>query len=257
VSAVRLTAKSVVRKPGVTLHLQVSETLRGYVREHLKPEEMIPTEAELEKLFTVSRATIRRAIDGLVADGILVRQQGKGTFVASPKLIYDPARIASWTDNIRALGLTPQTRTVQIQEIEPPAWVQEALGLTTAERVIWLWRLRLAGGEPISIMVNYLPARLVPGLVQRGLSRESLYDELREVYRLRLAHAEDEVEAQAATDDEAVLLQVRPGSSILQVRRTTYLADGTPAEAARVRTRADRYRYRATFGATPAEPGRS
>jgi GntR family transcriptional regulator len=127
-----------------------------------------------------------------------------------------------------------------------PAWVSERLRLPPGAAVVWLWRLRLADDQPISVMVNYLPAGRVPGLADRGLRHESLYDELRQVYRLYPARTEDEVEAQLATDDEAALLNVPPRSPILEIRRITYLADDTPLEVSVARSRGDRYRYRAT-----------
>jgi GntR family transcriptional regulator len=246
-STTEWSAHPIVRRPGVTLHHQLSEALRRYAMKVLRPNEAIPTEGELEERFGVSRATVRRAIDDLVAEGILFRQQGKGTFVCERKLTYEPAKLASWTESISAVGLAPRTGTVRLQQVVAPEWVRDRLRLASGEPVVWLWRLRLAGDEPVSIMVNYLPPRLVPGFVERGLAKESLYDELRETYHLPIVRAEDEVEAQIASDDEAALLGIRPGGPLLEVRRTTYLVDGVPAEAAVVRSRADRYRYRASF----------
>lgn len=236
----------VARAPGVPLHQQVSRLLRDYVRASLSPNDVIPTEAELEEHFGVSRATIRRAVDDLVDEGLLARRQGAGTFVLEPKLTYEPAKLTSWSDTIRALGQEPRTRTLRLQEIACPGWVSERLRLPPGAAVVWLWRLRLADDQPISVMVNYLPARHVPDLSERGLSHESLYDELRHVYRLAPARTEDEVEAQLATDDEAALLDVPPQSPMLEIRRTTYLADDTPLEVSIARSRGDRYRYRAT-----------
>jgi GntR family transcriptional regulator len=234
------------RAPGVPLHQQVSRVLRDYIVSSLSPSEAIPTEAELEAHFGVSRATIRRAVDDLVDEGLLARRQGAGTFVLEAKLTYEPAKLTSWSDTIRALGQAPQTRTLRLQEMPSPAWVSKRLRVPLGAAVVWLWRLRLADDQPISVMVNYLPAARVPGLADRGLRHESLYDELRQVYRLYPARTEDEVEAQLATDDEAALLDVPPRSPILEIRRITYLADDTPLEVSVARSRADRYRYRAT-----------
>lgn len=246
----------VVRMPGAPLHRQVAQGMRQHIRDTMKVGDMIPTESELEQHFRVSRATIRRAIDDLVDEGLLTRQQGKGTFVREPKLTYEPARLPSWTESIRALGHVPSTRMTRAQEVPAPVWVRDRLRLEADATLLWLWRLRLADDEPISIMVNYVPTRLVPGLGEHGLTRESLYDEYREAYGLPLARVEDEVEARSAAEDEAALLGIRPGSPILEVCRTTFLADGVPAEVAVVRSRADRYRYRAAFVAPPVDAAR-
>lgn len=233
------------RTPRVPLYQQVSRLLRDYIVTSLAPNDAIPTEAELEAHFGVSRATIRRAVDDLVDEGLLARRQGAGTFVLEPKLTYEPAKLTSWSDTIRTLGQEPRTRILRLQEITSPSWVSERLGLRPGTTVVWLWRLRLADDQPISVMVNYIPANRVPDLAERGLSHESLYDELRHVYRLYPARTEDEVEAQLATDDEAALLDVPPRSPILEIRRTTFLVDGAPLEVSVARSRADRYRYRA------------
>lgn len=244
------------RERGAPLHQQVSHALRDHILRSLAPNDPIPTESELEDHFGVSRATIRRAVDDLVDEGLLARRQGAGTFVLEPKLTFEPAKLASWSDTIRAIGQEPRTRTIRRQEIRGPAWVLERLGLPSSAMVVWLWRLRLADDEAISVMVNYLPSHRVPGLVEHGLTYESLYDELRQTYQLVPVRTEDEVEAQLATDDEAALLGVPPASPILEVRRTTYLADETPIEISVARSRADRYRYRAMSAEGSAGPNR-
>lgn len=231
----------------IPLHQQVSRALRDYIAASLKPNDTIPPESELEAHFGVSRATIRRAVDDLVDEGLLARKQGAGTFVLGPKVTYEPAKLASWSESIQSLGHTPRTLRTHLQEVSGPSWVREHLRLESGEAIIWIWRLRCAGDEPMSIMVNYLPARLAPGLVQNGLAHESLYDELRETYGFSPWRAEDEVEAKIVTDDEAALLDVAPGSPLIEVRRVAYLADGRPIEVSVVRSRADRYRYRAAF----------
>jgi len=235
------------REANTPLYQQVSRALREYIAASLKPNDMIPTEPELEAHFGVSRATVRRAVDDLVDDGLLARRQGAGTFVLGPKMTYEPAKLASWSESIRALGQTPRTRTTRIQEVNGPTWVRERLRLAPGESIVWIWRLRIAGEEPMSVMVNYVPSRLTPGLVERGLEYESLYDALRETYGHTPSRAEDEVEAKLVTDDEAALLSVAPGSPLIEVRRTAYLADETPMEVSIVRSRADRYRYRTAF----------
>jgi GntR family transcriptional regulator len=246
-SALARFAAGIDREAKEPLHHQVSRALREYVQASLKPNDTIPTEPELESSFGVSRATIRRAVGDLVDEGLLARRQGAGTFVRGPQVTYEPAKIASWSETIEAMGSVPRTSTTRMQLITGPEWVRERLNLEPDELMLWLWRLRLAGDQPMSIMINYLPARLVPGFVERGLGQESLYVELREVYGFGPARAEDEVEAKIATDDEAVLLNITPGSSILEVCRTAFLADETPCEVGLARSRADRYRYRATF----------
>lgn len=247
----------ITREPGVPLHQQVSRALRELVTTALSPGDTIPTEPELESHFGVSRATVRRAVDDLVDEGLLARRQGAGTFVCAPPVVYEPARLASWSESIRSLGQTPRTRAMQRQIVSGPAWVRELLRVDEHESLLWIWRLRIAGEQPMSLMVNYLPESLVPGLDTADLAHESLYDLLRDLYELVPARAEDDVEAKIVDDDEAGLLEVAPGSPLIEVRRVAFLADERPLEVSIVRSRADRYRYRATFvGQTAPAKGR-
>ncbi len=247
----------ITRAPGVPLHQQVSSALRELATTLLKPGDTIPTEPELEAQFGVSRATVRRAVDDLVDEGLLARRQGAGTFVCSPPVVYEPARLASWSESIRSLRQTPRTQAIQRQIVTGPSWVRELLQVDAHESLIWMWRLRVAGDQPMSLMVNYLPASLAPGLESIELPHESLYDVLRELYGLVPARAEDDVEAKIVSDDEAALLEVAPGSPLIEVRRVAFLADERPLEVSIVRSRADRYRYRATFVGQAAPRSRS
>src|SRR5690606_5351457 len=135
----------------------------------------IPTEAELEERFGVSRITIRKAVEELVSEGLVVRQQGRGTFVQRPKLTHVLNSITSWTERLTALGFTPKTLETEADVVEAPKRIAQMLELGEGEEVVKLKRLRLANDEPISLMINYLPKRLVPDLAARIAGNESLY----------------------------------------------------------------------------------
>lgn len=154
---------AVNRAIDIPLYAQVREALRNDLAQ-MEPGQAIPPEPELEARFQVSRITVRKAIDDLVIEGLLVRQQGRGTFVQRPKLTHELNMITSWTEQLRALGYTPRTLPLEIEEIDPPQRVAYNLGLGPRQRVFALRRLRLVAEEPVTLMVNYLPAQLVPGL---------------------------------------------------------------------------------------------
>jgi GntR family transcriptional regulator len=230
------------------LYQRIARTLRKEIGEQLQAGKPIDTESELESRFGVSRITVRRAIDELVREGLLVRRRGSGTFVAQSKVTQELGALHSWTEQMRGLGFEPHTVDCEMLQVVPPDWVAKALRLDTAtdESVLRIQRLRYADNEPLSLMVDYLRLRFVPDLAAKGLEGESLYETLEKRYKLELAWVEDTVTARRATLFEARLLGIETGAPILYVTRVTYLPDNEPLGAASVVTRADRYEYRVT-----------
>ena len=110
-----------------------------------------------------------------------------------------------------------------------------------------LRRIRLVGEEPLSLMTNYIPTRLVPNINQECESVESLYELLEERYGLIPARAIDTVETRSATDEEAETLGIEPWAPILVVTRLSFLEGDVPLELANVISRGDRYQYRVTL----------
>ena len=227
----------------IPLYVQVRERLRDELSP-LQPGTLIPTEARLEERFSVSRITIRRAIDDLVLDGMLVRQQGRGTFREAPKLVHELNAITSWTEQLKDLGYEPHTAAQELSEIPVPKKIAQLLQLSLDEKVIQLRRTRLANNEPITLMVNYLPSRNVPGFLELGLQTESLYQCLRDRYGYSPATATDTVETRAASEAESERLKIEPWSPVLVVTRVAHMEDGRPFELAVAVSRGDRYEYR-------------
>lgn len=227
----------------IPLYVQVREKLREELA-HSEAGTMIPTEAALEQRFGVSRITIRKAIDDLVAEGLLVRQQGRGTFREVPKLVHELNNITSWTEQMNALGYSPRTVAREVAEIAPPRKIVTLLELPPGEKVIQIRRTRLANDEPITLMVNYLPGSLVPGILDADNKLESLYEFLKVQYQLLPAEAVDTVETRAASETESEKLQIEPWSPVLVVTRVARLEDGRPLEVCVAVSRGDRYEYR-------------
>lgn len=231
------------RRAGIPLYVQVRDALREELLQ-LPAGTMIPTESELEARFGVSRITIRKAVDDLVAEGLVIRQQGRGSFVQKPKLTHLLNTITSWTQSLQVLGYTPGTSSADIEKMKAPRRIARLLELGDGDEVYKINRLRLASGEPISLMVNYIRADLVPGLEEKLGSFESLYELLQVEYGIVPAFAEDTVETREATDKEAELLKIEPWSPVLYVTRVAYLEGGVPLEVAVVTSRGDRYQYK-------------
>src|SRR4051812_27716823 len=213
-------------------YLAVREALRR--RASALPEHtLLPPEPVLCAEYGVSRITLRRAVDGLVADGHLVREQGRGTFVTRPAIRHEYResfvhRIAGFTSVMTEQGAQVGT-TVLTQRIVPaPSSVAVELALEVADDVVELVRLRSVDGAPNHVAHSFLPAVLYPKAAEADLTQGSLYEYLRREYAADLAHARIVVDVGMAAPEEAELLDVVAGSPLLVVRTTVHDSGGHP-----------------------------
>lgn len=227
----------------VPLYYQLKDALAKMIELKYKPGDLLPPEPELEKMFEVSRMTVRLAMNELVEEGLVVKQRGRGTFVQSPKIVHKLTAITSWTQQMRERGLVPRSVETEIGRIEPPKKLAAMLDIGPNEPVVRIKRVRYANDEPMSIMINYLRESYVPGLADKNLGDDSLYELLAEEYGIAFTKAQETVEAREASEFEAEKLHIKPWSPVLFVTRLSFLPDGSPIEVAHVTSRADRYQY--------------
>ena len=203
--------------------------------------QQLPNESELAKTFGVSQITIRQALRDLAGLGYVRREQGRGTFVARPKLDHGPRELTSFTEEMHRHRLTASTRVVSRAIVPADARVAERLELSEGDPVCVLARLRLADNEPMGIQTAHLPASLTPGLIDQELENTSLYELLRTRYGLDPARARETYFAVAADAATAALLGIAVGSPIFSVERVTSLDNGRPFEFVQSAMRGDRY----------------
>jgi GntR family transcriptional regulator len=226
-------------------HAQLSDVLADLATRELGPDAAIPSERELMAAYDVSRATVRKAIESLIADGLLHRIHGKGTFVATPRL-ESRLHLASFSQDMRRRGLTPSTRLLRIELDEPPADVAEALGLGT-DRAAWrLDRVRLADGQPIALENGWYPRALLPDLDRHDLSG-SLYELFAGVYGHTIDSAEETLWGETADASTARHLDAPVNTPLLVFRRVSCAAD-RPLEYVVSRYRGDRYQIHMSLG---------
>ncbi|MFF0359435.1 GntR family transcriptional regulator [Streptomyces fungicidicus] len=210
------------------------------------PGAPMPAERLLAVEFRTSRTTVRKALQELVSEGRLDRIQGKGTFVARPK-VYRTLQLTSYTEDMRAQGLNPASQVLDIGYIAADAELAALLEVEPADRVLRIERLRLAGGEPMAIEATHLSARRFPHL-RRNLTRyTSLYTTLAEVYGVRPTEADETIETSPATPREAGLLATDVGLPMLLLSRHSRDETGRPVEWARSVYRGSRYKFTATL----------
>jgi len=229
----------------IPLYYQVKESLLKKIKNgQFRVGDPVPSETELQDSYQVSRITVRRAVQELVAEGYLYTQQGKGTFVSKPKAAQELNTISSWAETMTELGMHPRSKIIHLSEEVAPENVAKMLELNDEEKIFRLERIRYADNEPICLMTNYLTPALVPGFLSKGLKEESLYGMLERNYHIVFGRAEEIVEARAAKSNEAALLNIKRGAPLLCATRVTRDSNDRPLEVSMTISRADRYSYR-------------
>lgn len=205
------------------------------------PGTPVPSERILAEEFATSRTTVRQALQELVVEGRLRRLQGKGTFVAAPK-IAQPLVLTSYTDDAHRRGATPGSRLLGVERRAADDAVARLLGVGAGTGLVVVQRLRLSDGEPMAVEHSHLVAARVPDLDRHLGDGVSLYAVLREHYGLTPAAADQTIETGAASPAEAALLGGETGLPVLLLGRCTFGDDGTAFEYVRSLYRGDRYK---------------
>ncbi|MGZ5400029.1 MAG: GntR family transcriptional regulator [Nocardioides sp.] len=227
---------------GVPKHVQVREYVRGLVND-AAPGTAAPSERELVHQFHVARMTVRQAMDALVAEGLLERVPGRGTFVAQPR--REVGRLLSYSEEMAARGLLAESQTLMARREQAGPGVARALAVTPGDAVIHWKRLRRADGAPMCLEDAYLNEVLLPGFLQTGMPT-SLYDAL-EARGLRPTWAEDTINADVATPQEAELLEM-PGGGVVMRQSRRALQEDKAVEVSRSVYRADRFTWWVQLG---------
>ncbi len=226
------------------LYHQLKELLRDKIESgEWQPGQRIPPERELCLAFNVSRATTTQALNDLERMGLVERRQGKGTFVAQPKLVQSLLEFYTFTESTLARGLVPTIKILSLGVILPSPRQAQMLKLGTGEKVTRVERLRLVNGEPVLLDVCLVPYGLCPSLAQEDLERNLLHDLLTQKYGVRMVEQEKWVEPVVLDDYEAGVLRVKKGALGLQVERLAYSQGRRPVEFRKMLVPGHRCKY--------------
>jgi GntR family transcriptional regulator len=235
--------KTLDKEISLPLHFQIKEVLLDYIS-YLSEGDPIPTEMELCGIFKVSRPTVRQAVNELVLNGLIVRRKGKGSFVAQRKIKQDFLIVLeSFNDEMQSKGLVPETRLLSGSVRKSTRLVSRSLKLPRGEEIISLIRLRSINSEPIVLVNSYLPASMLPGLLQKNLEQESLYKIIERDYGYSVSYTRRMIEARLASDFEVEALRIKPMSAVHQIQTVAYTEDNIPVEFSTAVYRGDRNRF--------------
>ncbi|MBC7264427.1 MAG: GntR family transcriptional regulator [Chloroflexi bacterium] len=233
------------RASPIPLYYQIREQLREQIAEGiLKPGDALPTEEQICTECGVSRMTARLALTQLANEGLVVRRQGKGTFVAAPKAVFTGERfpLLSYTEILQRLGLRAGAH-IRSQEVVPASpGVARQLQLAVGEPVVKIVRLRLADGEPMSLETSFYPHHRFPTLAEQDLTNHSIYRLLEKEYHIVPAYAVETTELSVSSAYEAEALGIREGVPIVLCTRLSFDAEEKPIEFTHTAHRGDRFR---------------
>ncbi|WP_278926099.1 GntR family transcriptional regulator [Staphylococcus auricularis] len=190
-----------------------------------KEGDKLPSERKLCDQFSVSRITVREALDRLEQDHIIKREYGKGSFVLGSRYNQFLNELYSFKDEIEKNGDKASTRMLSIQFIPSTPFLQQKMKLKPYQYVYELKRLRLANDKPLIYEVSYLPMRHCEGLEQFDFNRVSLYETLNHYYGIQITNAYENLTASKLRKDEAELLNGVEDDSCMFIERTAYMND--------------------------------
>lgn len=232
------------------LYQQIKELLtRSLQSGEWKPGEAIPSEMELAARFRVSQGTVRKAVDELATEHLLVRRQGKGTFVATHAEERTQYRFLRLTpDEGDAAGL--QRHLLVCRRLRAPADVARALGLKSGDPVVWVRRMLLTTrpveGTPVVLDDIYLSGALFKGLSAERMSayKGPMYRLFEAEFGVHMVRAEEKIRAIAADAAQAELLRVQAGAPLLSVDRLSFTYGDRAVELRRGLYRTECHHYR-------------
>ncbi|WP_238625901.1 GntR family transcriptional regulator [Aggregatilinea lenta] len=236
---------SVDRSSPIPYYIQVWDILRENIQNGIwQPGEQIPGEPELCRTFGVSRTVIRQALNEMVHKGLIVREKGKGTFVATPKISESlVGELTGFHQNMVEQGYNPVAQVLRQNIVPASSKVATYLNVEVGSQIIEIERLRFIDDLPIQLVTTYIPYALCPDLATADFSHQSLYTFLEQQCGIMIARGRRSIEAVPANEYEARHLSVKKGAPLILLDSVSYLDDGTPVEYYHAVHRGDRAKF--------------
>jgi len=234
-----------LEKSPVPLHYQIADYLMMMLDQgEISAAEKLPTEEQLREVFTVSRTTIRKALDHLLYRGFLYRKQGRGTFWTDKAADLKKEKLSGINREI--FRITQKTVAVVLskEEIPAPRHIAEELGISAGSPIVMFKRLRLADGEPMSFTVNYLPPAYGAPIEKHHLESMTMLETLESVVGADLGIIKHEVEITRANQEIAGSLKINNLDPVLTVKTSVSDSSGGPIEVVWTHFVENKYKFR-------------
>lgn len=234
------------------LYARVEAALAAEIAAGILPaSSQLPTEDRLIERFTVSRTTVRKAVENLVARGLVEIRRGKGTFVTEPKLTQALTSLSGFVEDMTELGRHATARLLDKRPVPATEEVARQLDVARGALVYRIERVRLADGVAMSFDETYLPLDIGEKVASNDLEAEPIFDLLELRYDLPLIEAQYQLEAVTADERVASALGVEPGSPIFLIERTSYSEGQRPVDYEKLYYRGDLIRFTTRLSRLP------
>jgi GntR family transcriptional regulator len=205
-----------------------------------KPGEQIPVQHELASTYEVSLAVVRQAVQMLVNEGLLVKRQGKGTFVIDFRIKQGPKKLTSFTQELLTKGFKPGSVLLEQKVLQASEKYATIFTVTKETEIILVKRLRTIDGEPLGIQSFFCPLPYAPDFLHNDLC-QSLYELLEKKYRIHIVRAEEKYYSTVLDEIESRILKVKSPFAGFYVERTSYDTAGRIVEYTESIIRSDKY----------------
>jgi len=230
---------------GLTLRAQLREQLREHIMGGVwKTHQKLPSEQDLMDSTGVSRITVRQALADLAGDGLIVRVQGKGSFVAPAPVRQELTRLQGLSEALAYQGKQVQTQVLSLRQARWPAHVAQALGVTQGDPCVELNTVRYADGQALSLNTTWIVAGIGSTLQQAELADTDLLTLYEHRHGLRVARAVVDIRASVCSRQHLAALALKDNAAVLQVDRSVFSADQQPLHHETSIYRADAFTYR-------------
>lgn len=211
------------------LYMQIRQILKNDIQHgKYKPDEQIPTEAELCEMYSVSRITIRKAIEELVKDGTLTRVPRRGTFVTSKKFHNELLSVSGFSEFSHQLGMIPNSRILRSEVIPATKEIAAYLLIKEGSPVLELERLMYVNDRPLFYDLAHYSLIRFPDLEKRIAGDESTYKILLEEYQTEIVSNDKIIDVIGATNDYAKLLECDIGSNLFKILKIAFDVNDEP-----------------------------
>jgi len=236
--------KKINKKSSIPIYYQLKGIILEMIEnEDVKPGDVIPTERELCEFHDISRMTVRMAIMELVNEGVLYREQGKGTYVAQQKTKHELTKLTSFSDEMERSGHQVDTSLLSFQKMTSTKQIATALQIEIGADVLEIIRLRIIDDEPYALETVWLDANKYKEVTESQLNRQSLADILEHNYGVQTHHAKQTIEPVYLNDEEKKLFQITGESLGLLFYQTSYLETNEVIEYSRSVYRIDKHKF--------------
>jgi GntR family transcriptional regulator len=208
----------------------------------IKKGEMIHSENELKEIYSVSRMTVRQALNNLVNEGYLYRHKGKGTFVSDTKIEKRIQGLLGFTEEMNRMNKKVRSKLITYEIVKADDEIANKLFLNVNDEVFMIERIRYGDDVPVLFERLYIPKKLFKDMDQ-SVMESSFYDYIETKMNIKVSHCVQTLEARAATTRVSDKLEIQKSAPVLYMTRNTFLDRGFPFEYVKAYYRADQYRF--------------